>query len=108
MLSLALALSLISCVAANQIPKLCNDHVLSLTVKSDNYKWGLPNLETNYDATAFNTDLARWDANTTLNPISGYGTATADYTISGTFCAPRNGGTGTVLLATHGFGFDRR
>lgn len=62
----------------------------------------------NFDITTFTTNLARWDANVTLDPISGYTpAANSQYKISGSFCHPINGGSGTVLVATHGFGFDR-
>ncbi len=87
--------------------KTCKDYVLPVTVTSGNYKWGLPTLETNYDAATFTSKLARWDANVTLDPISGYANETASYKIAGTFCAPTKGGSGTVLLASNGFGFDR-
>jgi hypothetical protein len=105
-----LAFSLLcgTCVAANQVLKTCQDYNLPLTITSGNYIWGLPDLVTNFDATTFTTNLARWDANVTLKPISGYGNVTADYIISGTFCSPVKAGSGTVLLASHGFGFDRR
>jgi len=104
---LAISLLCATLVAANQASKICKDYTIPLTVTSGNYQWGLPDLTTNYDATTFTTNLARWDANVTLNPISGYGNATTDYKISGTFCSPVKGGSGTVLLASHGFGFDR-
>jgi hypothetical protein len=105
---LAFSLFCSTLVAANQATKVCKDYTIPLTVTSGNYQWGLPDLITNYDATTFTTNLATWDANVTLHPISGYGNVTADYTISGTFCSPVKPGSGTVLLASHGFGFDRR
>ena len=95
-------------VAAHQAAKICKEYTIPLTLTSGNYQWGLPPLTTDYDAVTFTTDLARWDANVTLNPISGYGNVTADYKISGTICSPVSGGSGTVLLASHGLGFDRR
>jgi hypothetical protein len=88
--------------------KQCKDHVLPITTTTKNYIWALPELSTNYDATALTTDLGRWDANVTFAPVVTAAEATATYEISGTFCAPSSGGSGTVLLASHGFGFDRR
>ena len=87
--------------------KSCQDYTIPITVSSVNYIWGLPDLFTNYDATAFTTNISRWDASTTLNPISGGAYQTVSYEISGTFCSPTKGGSETVLLATHGVGFDR-
>jgi hypothetical protein len=83
------------------------DYTLPISTTTMNYIWGLPEAQTNYDATTFNTKLGRWDANVTLNPISGGAPATGAYKISGTFCSPTAGGNGVVLLATHGFGLDR-
>ncbi|PVH80876.1 alpha/beta-hydrolase [Cadophora sp. DSE1049] len=88
--------------------KICKDYVLPLTVTSGNYIWGLPILETDYDVTTFTTNLSRWDANVTFHPVSGFlAQVTASYKIAGTFCAPTKGPSKTVLLASHGLGFDR-
>jgi hypothetical protein len=88
--------------------KSCKDYKIPLTVSSFDYTWGLPPNENNYDITTITTNIARWDANVTLNPISGASPVTIQYEILGTFCSPSGGGDGTVLIATHGFGFDRR
>jgi hypothetical protein len=106
----ALLLSVCQTVVANPARDLkrCREYTLPVDVTSINYIWGLPQLQTNYDAATFNSKLGRWDANVTLNPISGGAQATASYKISGTFCAPSRGGNEIVLVATHGFGFDRR
>ncbi|KAH7370902.1 Alpha/Beta hydrolase protein [Rhexocercosporidium sp. MPI-PUGE-AT-0058] len=88
--------------------KICKDYVLSVTVTSGNYVWGLPTLETDYDVTTFTANLSRWDANITFHPISGFSpNVTAGYKIAGTFCAPTKGDSKTVLLASHGLGFNR-
>jgi hypothetical protein len=58
--------------------------------------------------TAYNTDFGRRDANSTFRPMAPpTAPETAVYTIFGTFCEPIGGGNGTVLLATHGAGYDR-
>lgn len=88
--------------------KQCEDYVLPVSTSTFNYIWALPELETNYDATALTTDLGRWDANVSFHPIVTGAPTTASYQIAGTFCAPSKGGSETVLLASHGFGFDRR
>ncbi|KAH6661673.1 Alpha/Beta hydrolase protein [Halenospora varia] len=88
--------------------KSCREYTIPLNVTSDNHKWALAPLENNYDMTAFNTDLGRRDTNSAFIPITlGTVTETATYTVSGTFCEPIGGGNGTVLLATHGGGYDR-
>jgi hypothetical protein len=88
--------------------KQCKDYVLPVTTSTFNYIWNLPELETDYDAIALTTDLGRWDSNVSFHPIVTGAPATASYQIAGTFCTPTKGGSGTVLLASHGFGFDRR
>lgn len=89
--------------------KTCKDYVLPVTVTSTNYVWGLPTIETNYDIATFTTNLAAWDSNVTWHPISGITpNVTASYKIAGTFCTPTTGDSKTVLLASHGVGFDRR
>jgi hypothetical protein len=109
-LLLTLLLSASGSIVANSIhdPKTCREFTLPVDVTSINYIWGLPQLQTNYDAAIFNSELGRWDANVTLNPISGGAQISESYRISGTFCAPTHGGNGIVLVATHSFGFDRR
>ncbi|KAE8447325.1 hypothetical protein EG329_010883 [Mollisiaceae sp. DMI_Dod_QoI] len=89
------------------LPKTCREYTIPVTVTAGTYVWGLPNLTTNYDAATFTTELARWDANVTFHPISGFVNTTGSYEISGTFCAPTKGESSTVLIATHGLGFDR-
>ncbi|CZR53610.1 uncharacterized protein PAC_03490 [Phialocephala subalpina] len=91
----------------NTSPKTCKEYTIPLTITAGTYIWGLPNLTTNYDATAFTNNLSRWDANETFHPISGFENATLNVEISGSFCAPTSGEASTVLIATHGVGFDR-
>jgi hypothetical protein len=110
MLSSLVILFALNFAAGNPIAstKSCKDYKIPLTVSSLDYTWGLPPNENNYDVTTVTTNIARWDANVTLNPISGRSPVTIPYEISGTFCSPPGGGDGTILIATHGFGFDRR
>lgn len=88
--------------------KSCQEYTIPVTTNTTNLIWGLPKLENNFDATTFSVNLSRWDSNTTFHPISGGARVAASYQISGTFCSPTTEGNGVVLLATHGFGFDRR
>jgi hypothetical protein len=108
--SLAIGTFLVTLAVTNPTPsrKQCTDYVVPITTSTTDYTWGLPELFTDYDATALTTDLGRWDSNASFHPISGAAFGTASYNISGTFCAASNGGSETVLLASHGFGFDRR
>ena len=110
MLSSVVVLLALSFAAANPITstKSCKDCKIPLTVSSLDYTWGLPPNENNYNVTTVTTNIARWDANVTLSPISGASPVTIQYEISGAFCSPPRGGDGTLLIATHGFGFDRR
>ncbi|KAH8803052.1 Alpha/Beta hydrolase protein [Xylogone sp. PMI_703] len=87
--------------------KQCRDYVLPVTITSSNFVWALPPLQDDFDITSFTTDLTRWDSSQTFAPITTPAEVTADYKIGGTFCTPRTGGSGTVLLASHGLGFDR-
>ena len=110
MLSTVVILLALSFAAANPITstKSCKDYKIPLAISSLDYTWVLPSNENNYDFTTVTTNIARWDANVTLNPISGASPVTIQYEILGTFCSPPGGGDGTVLIAIHGFGFDRR
>lgn len=57
----------------------------------------------------FNAASGRRDASTTFQPFAlPTAPETAAYTISGTFCEPIGGEDGTVILATHGAGYDRK
>ena len=108
--SLVVGALLVNWAVGNPTPsfKQCKDYVLPVSTSTINYIWALPELFTNFDATALTTDLGRWDSNVSFHPVVTASLATASYQIAGTFCAPSNGGNGTVLLASHGFGFDRR
>ncbi|KIW24902.1 uncharacterized protein PV07_10585 [Cladophialophora immunda] len=88
--------------------KSCQDYTVPLTVTTLNLKWALDTLETNEDAAAYSIQGARRDAVTVFQPVNPpTAPETAVYTVAGTFCQPASGGNGTVLLATHGGGYDR-
>jgi hypothetical protein len=57
----------------------------------------------------FVNDLTRRDTNTTFSPFADVKNVTASYTIGATICIPRksSGNDKTLLLASHGLGYDR-
>ncbi|KAK8064623.1 hypothetical protein PG994_007261 [Apiospora phragmitis] len=93
----------------------CIDYQIPVTTRTEARIWGLPKFSSNYDVSAFFLSLIR---RTTVpptlpfNPFSGSKNVTGNYTIGATFCSPKNTSKGghekTVLLATHGLGYDRR
>ncbi|KAI9716886.1 MAG: hypothetical protein M1812_005035 [Candelaria pacifica] len=83
----------------------CHDYSITVTVTSENLQWAYPPFKTNYDVAqliANTTDAATFSPFTT-----GKKNETASYRIAATFCAPDHAEGGTVLLASHGLGFDR-
>jgi hypothetical protein len=107
-LSIYLAFASLVLGSPTKSAKICHHYTLPITITTTNLVWGLPEFQNNYDITSFTTNLSTWDSNITFNPIAGTAEVTASYKISGTFCSPTKGGSGTVLLATHGLGFDQR
>ena len=91
---------------------ICTDYTVKEEVTSTDPIWGLPKFETNFDIAYFLFNSTRKDSQVnTLSPISGYQNRTKTYTVAATFCSPRKPVSGketTVLLATHGLGYDGR
>ncbi|KIW76265.1 hypothetical protein Z517_11011 [Fonsecaea pedrosoi CBS 271.37] len=88
--------------------KTCQEYNIPLNLTTLNLKWALDPLETNEDAAAYSIQGQRRDAMTVFQPVTPpTAPETAVYTVAGTFCQPASGGNGTVLLATHGGGYDR-
>ncbi|KAK8016855.1 hypothetical protein PG993_015044 [Apiospora rasikravindrae] len=93
----------------------CIDYQIPVTTRTEAQVWGLPKFSSNFDVSAFILSLIR---RTTVpptipfNPFKGTRNVTGNYTIGATFCSPKNASKGghekTVLLATHGLGYDRR
>lgn len=104
---LSLATVALSAPAAG-VKKSCKDYIIPLEVTTENLIWTWDKLETNTDITLYNSEAGRRDAAEAFKPYALPTTpTTATYNIAGTFCQPSSGGDGTVLLATHGGGFDR-
>jgi hypothetical protein len=90
----------------------CYEYDIPVTTEINAVTWNLPEFSDNYDVAGFFNNLSRRDASTAFNPISGpsNATSTGNFSISATFCSPKtsNGHEKTILLLTHGFGFDSR
>jgi hypothetical protein len=108
-----LALSFLLPLLVNTSPvntqKVCTEHTLSVDVTTNNLKWNFPELKTEDDIAALNTYMGRRDAKS-LPPLllpSEEPLTNATYTISGTLCKPAKGASDTLLVATHGGGYNR-
>ncbi|KAK6859701.1 hypothetical protein PG995_003337 [Apiospora arundinis] len=92
----------------------CVDYQIPVTTRTEALIWGLPKFTTNFDASAFILSLIRRQSvppTLPFTPFKGSKNVTGNYTIGATFCSPKNSTGGhekTVLLATHGLGYDRR
>ena len=91
---------------------VCTDYTVTEQVTSADFVWNRPILDDNLDVADYLFNLSRKDSMVNLPPIiSGTANKTNTYTIAATFCAPQklvDGKEKTVLLATHGLGFDGR
>ena len=106
----ALALFQIALVQSSPVKtsKRCQEYIIPLEVTSENWKWALDPIKNNYEIAAINAQSGRRDSDSVFHPMTPpSGSETATYTISGTLCQPAEGEDGTVLLATHGVGYDR-
>jgi len=96
--------------ATTTAAKSCQSYKIPVTVTSTNVKYGLKELENDFDVDDYvlNITSRTADFGTIIN---GTETVTASYTIGATFCAPTSATASshkdTVLLLSHGLGFDR-
>jgi hypothetical protein len=107
---LAYTLFFVALVQSNpvQLSKVCKKYTLPIKTTSTNLKWNLKQFENNYDIATYYNEFGRRDNNVTFKPvIDGRGPESAMYNLAGTYCEPASGGSGTVIVATHGGGFDR-
>jgi hypothetical protein len=88
----------------------CKEYTFKDKVTTENVIFGLPKFKTNYDVAEYLFNETRKDSRTAFNPVGGTENVTSEYTLAGTFCKPKktNGKETTVLIATHGLGYDRR
>lgn len=90
----------------------CQDHTFTVSVRSTDLVYALPELKDDFDVAELGFQVARRDLATAVTPFNGTIERNGTYEISGTFCAPRHASPDarekTVLLASHGLHFDRR
>lgn len=90
---------------------VCTEYTITTTLTSEDLTWALPEFQSNFDVAGYLFNTTRKDAQTAFAPFVGSKNVTKEYTVSATFCAPKNvqeGKDSTVLLATHGLGYDGR
>lgn len=98
--------------SATFVPKgaNCQDYTVPVTVTSENFPWTGRRWEDDYGFIDFvSTATTRLSARFPY-PLGKPVNQKGSYNISATFCTPTQPGnrSKTVLLATHGLGFDRR
>ncbi|CAH0042492.1 unnamed protein product [Clonostachys rhizophaga] len=82
----------------------CWEYKVPVTVTSQNKVFDFPRWEDDYALQDFLSKATTRDSANYPGPIVGTKNETATYTIAASFCTPRNGGSKTVILATHGIG----
>lgn len=91
---------------------ICTDYIITQEVTAPVPVFGREPFESNLDVAELLINMTRISTDDyTPSAWVGYETATRNYTISGTFCLPKepkDGKETTVLLATHGIMYDRR
>ncbi|CAG8951122.1 hypothetical protein HYFRA_00006520, partial [Hymenoscyphus fraxineus] len=92
--------------------KICQEYNIPLNITAE---IAVPTAEytpfqNNLDVAAWLFNLARRDSKTAFIPLAGSKNVTQSYNISGTICSPLTptNNQSTIILATHGLGFDRR
>lgn len=91
---------------------LCIDYTVEEQVTWPHYDWTLPKFENNFDVAVYLYNTATKHSAEFYHPISSRPkNVTGTYELSATFCVPKEkkgGKEQTVLLTTHGGGYDRR
>lgn len=89
---------------------ICTDYTVEEKVTWNKAIWGLPKPKNNFDIAALRISAGALDGSAEFHPFSGYENLTSTYQLAGTFCTPskKAGKEKTVLLASHGGGYDRR
>jgi hypothetical protein len=88
---------------------ICTDYTVKETITWSKAIWALPKPKDNFDIAALRTSIG--ELNSDFHPFSRSENITSTYELSGTFCTPmtkKGDKHNTVLLATHGGGYDGR
>lgn len=96
----------------NSKSRKCQDYNIPLDITSivNETSAAFPPFKSNLDVVNFVFNTVRRDTKTIYMPLSPtQKSVTTSYNIAGTICTPVNPtSNSTVILATHGLGFDRR
>jgi hypothetical protein len=90
---------------------VCTDYTVKETVSYPEIQWVHPHFTDNHDLVAFSANVSRKGGLGADQPFGNTKNVTKTFEIASTFCKPagkKNGHETTVLVATHGLGFDRR
>lgn len=89
---------------------VCKDYKISTTITYTAMPWAVPHFTNNYDVAAIEFNSSAKGG--FKSPLYGSPrNATQTFETAATFCKPKalkGGNETTVLVATHGIGFDRR
>lgn len=115
-MKLSQALSIVGLAApviAASVPKTktCKSFKIPVSVNSTELVYALPHFQSDFDVADFLATVAGRSAPDLSTSFSGTKNVSATYEIGATFCTPTQGQEDrhkdTVLVATHGLGFDR-
>lgn len=91
--------------------KTCKSFKIPVSIDSTEMVYALPPVETDFDISAFVDTITSRSAPDSSSYFSGSKNVSKTYEVGATFCTPSKGGNDahkdTVLIATHGLGFDR-
>lgn len=108
--SLFLAASQATLYVTDPSLRICHDYAIPVNVTNVALKASYEPFTSNYDVADFVNGLAGRDTAASLNLFSGPRNVTGVYNIGATICSPkkRTKKQNTILLASHGLGYDRR
>src|SRR5262249_7765321 len=96
---------------------ICTDYTITTTITAENSIYAYTKFRDNYDVAASLSNISQSFRQTPeagsigFNPFSQAKNITGTYNLAATFCRPKvekSGKEKTVLVATHGVGYDRR
>lgn len=86
----------------------CTNYTIPLSITTSNLAFGLPRFTTNFDVADFIDSISSRNTSTAASVVAPTRhNVSATYSISATFCQPREVKKRTVLVATHGLNFDK-